>query len=783
MAHTFRKYLSNRGSALFMVLSTMTALLICCMAMYFSVVSSRSTQYAIFNQQQAYQSATSINDALLGGLSDGSLSSFYSAIQGLSVGDTITTNSNGFATFDVAGAGIEDEDQLGAYTVTVTRLEDEMVGGALTATYDITITTSVNGVKEVYHSIFHMGGREPEPTPAPTQVFAATGYVPNDVYLDGGRFITDLFFDNEQTLIGAYPAMGLHIWGDVSSGGSLTVNGRIDGLNPSKAQTFAIRNRYVANFNMPVNFCSPGVAGERSLVMIGGDCYFNENNGFANADVYINGDLYIRGNPELNSSNYFVNGNIYIEARQTPWGSQGWWVNLSKVRCNGIVDTSKNTGGGVNGAIAGPWSDAVASQGFMTVSEMITKLDEKTATNVFYKWVINDNNPSKDAYVKELDESRPSTVVKRTLHFSMDYTNPIPTQVLKYSAAEKGCIIEDVTVDVGNTAFNCLTVIIDTGEDEDNVYTIRVKPNRDFTGPDGHPDGIKETFCWYPFDTDDSSKVLSILVKGKGSVVVDIPEGVTYQDVSFAKFMHYGWFVLGGGTENHQYGTTDEMTIFDARPIDHGNADLDFAQFIHTECVSGDGCSYTTTNAGACSCGETKKSVVCSIHGTVSEYCPTCNPDEAASDHDHHGECINHVGRKEIDNYLASRPALANRIGYASDGSRIYPTTNIFLVSCAESADIRLSVKSTNESIIQNGFFGYIYAPYMTFKACYANQGGTMVRLMGGLTVSDYILQDSMSMLACWPEKLPTDLMGEDCKKDQLDGIAAKSWKISLSHH
>ena len=75
MAHSLRKYLSNRGSALFMVISTMTALMIACMAMYFSVLSSRTTQFATFFREQSYQSALSLNDMVLAGLMDGTLTS------------------------------------------------------------------------------------------------------------------------------------------------------------------------------------------------------------------------------------------------------------------------------------------------------------------------------------------------------------------------------------------------------------------------------------------------------------------------------------------------------------------------------------------------------------------------------------------------------------------------------------------------------------------------------------------------------------------------------------
>ena len=118
-----------------------------------------------------------------------------------------------------------------------------------------------------------------------------------------------------------------------------------------------------------------------------------------------------------------------------------------------------------------------------------------------------------------------------------------------------------------------------------------------------------------------------------------------------------------------------------------------------------------------------------------------------------------------------------------SDGKIIYPTVNIFLVSCDESANIRLSVMEDGSSVIQNSFFGYIYAPYMTFNAYRANQGGGMVRLLGGMTVSDYIIDDSMSMIACWPEKMPEDLMSDDCKKNKLDGLAGRGWKISVKTH
>lgn len=777
-----RKYINNRGSALFMVISTMTALMISCMAMYFSVVSSRSTQYAVFNQQQSKQVAASVNDALVAGMMDNTLEPLTGMMSTLAEGEKLTTGANGFADLGVPEGRVADVD-LGAYTLEIVRLPNEIVGGVEKMVFDVVTSSNINGSNSIYHTILYYEASQKDSPPAPTQVFAATGYVPNDVFLDGGRFVTDVFFDNEMTVVNAYGGKNMELWGNISTGGSLTVHGY---LIPTKKKTltFAIRDTYTANFNMPVEFAPSPY--EKSLVLIGGDCILNDNNGFKNANVYVLGDLIIRGNPELDKSTYFVDGNVIVESRKTQWGTSSFWVNLKNVYCNGTVDTSNNSGGGINGGLAGSltngkgktaksWND-MAGDGVLNVSEMIDTLDEKTATNTYYKWVINDSDPLKDKYVQELDERRPSTVVKKTISFSQNGTNPIPTVELRYSDAEKGCIIEDVTCDKGNTAFNNIALIIDTGEDEDNIYTIRVKANRDFDG-----DGVNETFSWYPFYTQDSSTIMSILVKGRGSVVVDVPKGVTYQDMSFQKFMHYGWYVLGGGKEESKAFNGNTYTIYTQGTIDNGNADVNLEQFIHRDCKTGDGCSYSEgSGANKCPvCEDTMRTVECSVHGDLSDYCPNCNPEKK---NNHAGECVNHVGRKEIDQYLASHSDLKDRM-MGSDGKIIYPTTNIFLVSCDESANIRLSVMESGENIIQNSFFGYVYAPYMTFKAYGNNAGGGMVRLLGGMTVSDYIIDDSMSMIACWPEKMPTDLMSDECKGDTLSGLAGKGWKISLKAH
>lgn len=222
------------------------------------------------------------------------------------------------------------------------------------------------------------------------------------------------------------------------------------------------------------------------------------------------------------------------------------------------------------------------------------------------------------------------------------------------------------------------------------------------------------------------------------------------------------------------------------RKGDSANDDVFFAQFIHRDCKEGDGCSYTEEDSSrtCAACDGKLKTVTCDVHGTVDTYCPNCQPNRM----NNVGKCSNRIGKKEIDSYLMSHGSIKDKM-MGDDGKTIYPNVNIFLVSCDENADIRLSSRAASkntedpEVFIQNGFFGYVYAPYVTFKAGPSNSGGGMVRFLGGLTVSDYIIDDSYTMLSCWPDKLPEDLMGEESFKNKLPGIGTKSWKIDLKAH
>lgn len=778
--HLFRKYFNNRGSALFMVISTMTAVMISCMAMYFSVISSRSTQYVVFNQQQSKQSAISISDALLAGLTDSSQPALNALLPKMVALDwkdptknKLTTGANGFAAF--AGSGNEDDPNLGSYMVEITRISE--------TTFDIVVTSSVNGVKDVYHTVIDLetdgGGDTPV---APTQLFAATGYVPNDIFVEGGRYFATLFFDNELTYIDAYGNTDAYISGDLYTGGSLTNH---DGIQPAtdRAVMYAIRNTYTNNFNSAINFAS-GFG--RSTVLIGGDCINNRQGGFTNANTYVLGDFYQFGNNlGTTNANYFVNGNVYLNKDVS--GTANSIYTNGKIY---LIDGSSSYGNvKIVGEVSskGKWDSEVTKSGFLDMGKMIATLDEKTQTTQYYKWIIDE---------PYLNESL-SSCNKQTIRFNRRYDAPIATVELKYSDSEKGCLIEDIICDGdGSVGWQDCALVIDTGEDESNVYTIRVKGNYDL---DNDKLNVKETFSWKPRDNTgtewgpNKGVRMNVIVKGRGSVVVDVPEGVIYQDFDNVRFMHYGWWLIGGGkvkteTYTDSTGATKSYTIYDTNSFKGGDQETTYAAFIHRECKAGDGCTYTEKKTDEFCAKHTDvktTTISCGIHGALGTYCEKCFPGKVSTSENtinHTGECVDHVDRKKIDAEMASNPTLKSQLT-GKDGKPIYPTTNIFLVSCEESAEFRFSQLRTGVGVKGNSFFGYVYAPYMTFKATGDNSGGGFVRMMGGMTVSDFIMNDSYTTIACWPEKMPTDLMSSESLKNQMSGLASKSWKINLTGH
>lgn len=813
MTHALRRYTSNRGSALFMVISTMTALMIACVAMYFSVISSRTTQYATFFQHQSYQSASSITEMLFAGLNDSSSSfreGLSKAMFELNEGETITTGLNDFTGSFTPGADMSADEaarleQLGAYSVDITRLPNEKVGGKDCWTFDIATTSVVNGQSEILHTYVHLeAGDTPAVPSSDGGVFAATGYVPNDAYLDGGYFLTDVFFDTEFTFTNMYGSKANFMSGDLATGGSLTLQEYImpiGGGSPDynysflkRPTTWAIRGDLTKNGGNSIALRGGSeIFVGRDLILTGAGP-FSQVEGSGIYDVYVLGDMHMGINGTgCENVRLFIDGDIYVESGAN-------WATYGDVYCNGTVHM---TGTGTADIIDGKWDDSAPGK---TYDEVVEVLEDKTSSDSYYKWKIKDSDVAGDFKIK-LDGDGSGTYAddKMKPTFTIAYPGSESANddtITNKIVTRKGTITGFEGSDPGNAT--PLTIVIDTGDNANNVITLRVKPYLDIDG-----DGVNETFTWFPGNHGESTgfnlgtnKSKTILVKGKGSVVIDIPEGTTYQDASSQQFMHYSWFVmLGGKEETKSYGKVyDSTNLNNATQFNGMRPAANAAQFIHRDCNDSDGCDYKIETKidgkekECVYCGKPAKFVFCETHGKVSTFCP--NPDCESNEGKKSDEidpdteyfkkkslCNNRLHKPAVDTYLNSHADLKERVSITnSEGVKevVYPTTNIFLVNSNESSEIRFSqtAKKDGGAIMQNSFYGYVYAPYMTFKAM-GSSGTAINRFFGGLTVSDYVLDDGYAFTGCYPEVMPTDLMSKDSLESPIDGVP-KNWKITF---
>lgn len=810
MAHMFRKYTSNRGSALFMVISTMTALIVSCMAMYFSMVSARSSQFAVFNQIQASQSAQSIADIVFNSITDpanhdagGGL--LLQQMKTLEVGESITTDANGFKSFDPSVATGLDEDQLGAYSVTITRMPNYPNGNKR---FDIMVLSSVGGNRDAVH--LDLGYNENEQripgsdgdSGGDSELFAATGYVSNDAYLDGGIFLTNTFFDTEFTFSGMFDNKTNYLAGNIATGGSFimksylkSIANHTEAFSPlARPTVWAIRGDFEIDANNPLQFC------DKSKVLVGKDMTFLKDGGFeignsGTVDIYILGDLNIDKSANFSSINLHVNGDINI--------ASGQWPSFNNVYINGSINCDHAVT--INGTQAA-WTDT--DNAGLTKNDVIDELERRTNTKEYYKWKISDSEVDKDnpIHIRLNSDNKPHNGVPGWSNtFYIAYPNSTSAKDSSIDSSQrvigKGFTIDGFDGFINNNDIP-LSIIIDTGDNEDNIVTLRVNPYRDINN-----DGVPETFSWVP----NSPSKFGVIVKGRGSVIIDIPDGCTYQDVDRAQTMHYSWFRLLGGQEGERTGSVDTgsgwvsktVKYYDVSPISGGTLvpalngggqikpSLLTAQLIHTDCVKGDGCDYTfeagTDKCPVCNAAYTE--IVCSKHGKVDFYCASCNQPkqskvdkwkDASNSERAEGFCANRLDKGKVDQYLAANPDIKTAISDAN--GVIYPHVNIYLETCSESTDIRFSTAINGTSIIENGFYGYIYAPYITYKG-EGNSGTLCARFCGGLIVSDYVFNDNYPVIACYPEKMPNELAkldgGGSMAGGKLGGTI-KSWKIDI---
>ena len=787
MKHTLRKYLISRGSALFMVLSTMTALLIVVMAMYFSVVSSRSVQYAVFNQEQSYQSSISVADAVIAGLNDGKLDKLSGEFFNLKVGETKSTNGNGFASLTEGTGAKEDDVNIGAYDVTVTRLNDE---GEFYV-YDFIVTAMVNGVSETTHTLVRLSAGNPAPPPT-GKTFTATGYLPNENWVGLGNYYDEVHIDSEYCVIGLE---GAAIFGDYTAAGSVEINKitqtGYDGMyniSTNEPKHWSIGNNLrlsleAADSNI-ADWLNHGTAEEHTTLIVGGDLYVKDNTTFKipqYADVYVLGDCYVYNIYNM-SGNLFVGGRLYATgnvANGVPiCQDAGGYIHVSNPDDMDKYAEAPWGWGAMNTHIV-DWDTTVSDDDVIlfTKDKVVDKLNTAIGSNSYPKWT------------PEVDDSNRVDIAFNSSY--QDFTDPftgalVPHETyvaapegLVYSETNKSCAIGNIynvaAFNDRNIQSNDYYIIIDTGDNPKNVFTIKLLANTHIDADDGsedhvstidqtntyptaaggYEDGEHKSFTWRPYNGEDyvpSGGLVQtyVLIKGRGTVVFDIPKNVTYQSTGRDFVGHMNWLALFSNGKTNDKG----------RPIisNYQNMPTELNKMIHKKCTGSNSCEYEEYYEDS---KKVEGKYYCKTHECVVESSEKNVTELVSSFEDGICLCHNRVGRKEIANLFDIEHMTGDFVSRDKSDKFIYPTTNVWFVSCNENAEIRLSGTKDGLTFQFNPTFGFVYAPYMTFTAKAAGDEGGL-RLAGGLIVSDLLLNDRYAYVYIAPERNYAELLGED---------------------
>ena len=852
MKHALRKYISPCGSALFMVVSTMAALIVLVTAMYMSVLSSRQVQYATFDQEQAYVSSSTMADAVVAMISqaDGD-SSNESHKAAATLVDKIA-KADSFAVGDTVQSTVTDLSEssgglLDSVDVLITRLDNETLNKVEYLVYDICVSAEKNGVVETTHTILRTkkdpGKVKP---PAINNFFTATGYLPNDVVINSGTYDSQLFFDNEYVKFGeiegsSTSSEGLDFNCPMTCAGSLELSSiKSNPVETDKPEYWVIGNDMTIverpyQFNLGGNATAGDLetCEDRGRLMIGGnfDCTKSKSGFIAGesnkpTDVYIlgnctlggdhnslhiHGNLYVNGNLILDSTaagrDYLIDGKIYLNGRIIC----GAGVNPETISFNNMKITYDESGkwtsatdsSGSNVKIL-KWTETNVPDNGYTAEKAQSVIDEKIGKSVYPKWNIEGSddvvdisfcrfftNVMQDQYNGLVSDSVKNAIAKcfPSYNDAVDAFEPCLVRTIS-----SNCTIQHIYNYGGNDGVP--TIIFDTGDAGNNLI-INLKANRDTDG-----DGVEDTFSWLPTDrkpmiddngnwdkTDDvpilesaitgkiawsetyapgSNNKINILTIGDGNLIINVGEyevynedgsleykrSVVYESTYQEYFGHYAWFMAHGGSYDPAGKTAQTNGVTKSLPCFKKGSGFGSAQIAKDSVHHADGCSGCVYDEVTLQDddGEEYTGYKCQTHDTIVK--GTIEEDVCYCD-----------GKVEKSKYAGM---------YEYDGEEQLPNVNIFLVSSSESADIRLATPGITTAM-DNVFFGYIYAPYMTYIDMVK---GGQLKYVGGLIVSDYIISGSAKYVFALPDQNINEISGEGIDIDYFVPAGSREWRV-----
>ena len=426
MKKSIKRLKQNKGSVLFLVLAVMTILIIAASAVYYMVMSNRGSVQTRYDDEQAYQTALSVSngvseyiDAYLSGISSSSgklndSNDLVSAIVGLPLNGSISTTKSDASGTALASLG---DYGMGEYDVTITKTDLTTSGEDTVHTYKIETTAVVDGQKVTLVQIKTI---TTGPAEYFTRFFTSTGKSPEDVIIDTQDIMTDVYLENDYSMIGGGgkqlkanlyatgtfvdngvqftgPAgteivIGEHFYANTSGGNAILSNGGtlMVGGNMIVHKEIGADNAYIIGdlyINHAISYYDPNI-------YVNGDCYINAD-GTKNCTFYINGDLYLN---KKTQGTFYVGGNVYISSSVRTDSSPAVAIHYA----GGVYDYDTKSAVSdfdttllTNDAPATPWADD-------NVMYIASDIATKTAKQNYADWqaekYFNDNFGSAPEY-------------------------------------------------------------------------------------------------------------------------------------------------------------------------------------------------------------------------------------------------------------------------------------------------------------------------------------------------------------------------------------------------
>lgn len=576
----------GKGSILFIIVAVMSVLAILASAVYYSVSASRKQVDIRYDTEQAYQSAVSLNELFTDYLSVNSAGPLAQSIIGLAPGQSlVTTSSNADGFNEIAGG-------LGEYKITIKKIRgngtsDEVhvleivtetkVNGK-TESLSVVGAFTVTAQAASFDRFFTATGY------APNDVAITGGAINSTLYLD-----TE--FSQIGTRPSAGANSDTHIAADIIAAGSVMF-GRIPTFNKDatinnvtlerKEMNVTIGNNcyFVNNAELDLNGGKLRVGGSivhlencypiksNSDIYVLGDYFLGTAMSESNpSNIYIDGDLYLCGNADYPGKIY-VNGDLIVSSEHNNSGID----NEIHVGGNVYIPSNMNVdsyrGGNVH--IGGTSFVYEANDAASKAKMDFTLTEDSDVENYQRKgkelkahfgqvpshslvWPLTGDSPSQvkakinetigySEYINwdlenKFVSSTGALIIEPTV---LDYTgadqwNPSTTKV--FSAADQTEYVFDFQY-LGHTGYGGINLVFDTangtGGYEDIYVYLKANCKEVIEGNGGKkyvtnvPESEYDCFCWGPTDLKDSWAAMNVLVKGKGALVMVLPDNVKY---------------------------------------------------------------------------------------------------------------------------------------------------------------------------------------------------------------------------------------------------------------